>query len=182
MLRSISTLPLVHPAATTPGADLALAISAGARAGSTVRLMVCSPARSASQEIERLFRLTSTASPFRLLRNSSAASSFTRTPMDSGDTAVKSFGAGVMPSSVVWLSWNSFSLRSELSVEATSVTAWPMVIWPRNSTLSPLPLRASFTVTGILSPRLCVDPVIFGPLTVRLTTKRSLRSEPFSTG
>ena len=85
--------------------------------------MVCSPARSASQEIERLDSPTSTASPFRLLRKSSAASSLTRTPNASGETSVKSFGAGVMPSSLVWLSKNSFSLRSELSVEVTSVTA-----------------------------------------------------------
>ena len=35
-----------------------------------------------------------------------------------------------MPSSVVWLSRNSFSLRSELSVEVTSVTVWPTLIWP----------------------------------------------------
>ena len=121
--------------------------------------MVCSPARSASQEIERLDSPTSTASPFRLLRKSSAASSLTRTPNASGETSVKSFGAGVMPSSLVWLSRNSFSLRSELSVEVTSVTAWPIVIWPRNSNVSPVGLRASLTVTGSLSPRLCAVPV-----------------------
>ena len=34
-------------------------------------------------------------------------------------------------------------------------------------------LRRSFTVTGNLSPRLCVVPVRVWPLTVRLTTKRS---------
>jgi hypothetical protein len=61
MVRSISKLPLVHPAATTPGIDLAFAISAAARSGSAVRLKVCSPARSASQEIERLDSPTSTA-------------------------------------------------------------------------------------------------------------------------
>ena len=87
-----------------------------------------------------------------------------------------------MPSSLVWFSRNSFSLRSELSVDVTSVTAWPMLIWPRNSKVSPVGLRSSLTVTGCLSPMLCVVPVRFWPLTVRLATKRSLRSEPFSAG
>ncbi len=64
---------------------------------------------------------------------SSAASSWIRTPIDSGETSEKSFGFAVMPSSLVWLSRNSFSLRSELSDETTSVTAWPTLIWPLNS-------------------------------------------------
>ena len=87
-----------------------------------------------------------------------------------------------MPSSVDWLSRNSFSLRSELSVEVTSVTVWPTLIWPLNSKVSPVGLRTSFTVTGNLSPRLWVVPVRVWPLTARLATKRSLRSEPFSRG
>ena len=93
-------------------------------------LMVCSPARIASQETLRLLRETSSSCPFRPFRKSSTASSLTRTPTDSGDTSVKSFGAAVMPSSLVWFSWNSFSLRSELSVEVTSVTVWPTLICP----------------------------------------------------
>ena len=145
-------------------------------------LMVCWPARSASQDTLRLLRETSRSCPFRLFRKSSAASSFTRTPTDSGDTSVKSLGLAVMPSSLVWFSWNSFSLRSEFSVEATSVTLWPTLICPRNSKLSPVGLRSSFTVTGNLSAMLWVVPVRVWPLTARLTTKRSLRSEPFSTG
>ena len=95
---------------------------------------------------------------------------------------MKSFGAGVMPSSVDWLSRNSFSLRSELSVEFTSVTVWPTLIWPLNSNVSPVGLRTSFTVTGSLSPRLWVAPVRVWPFTARLATKRSLRSEPFCAG
>jgi hypothetical protein len=47
-----------------------------------------------------------------------------RTPTDSGETSVKSFGVALMPSSTVWLSWNSFSLMSEFSLEATSVRVW----------------------------------------------------------
>jgi len=53
---------------------------------------------------------------------------------------------------------------------------------PGTVKLSPAALRASFTVTGSLSLMLCVEPVRFWPLTVRLATKRSLRSEPFSAG
>ena len=64
-----------------------------------------------------------------------------------------------MPSSVVWLSRNSFSLRSELSVEVTSVTVWPTLIWPLNSKVSPVGLRTSFTVTGNWSLTLCVAPL-----------------------
>ncbi len=94
------------------------------------------------------------------MRKSSAASSFTFTPIDSGDTSLKSFGADVMTSSTVWLSLNSFSLRSELSDEATSVTVGPMLIWPLNSKVSPVGLRASLTVTGNLPPRVCVVPVM----------------------
>src|SRR5207253_1807758 len=99
--RSISTTPVVQPAALTPVCDLAFAISAAARSGSTAMVMVCSPARSASQETARLPSATSTSWPFNPFRNSSAASSFTRTPTDSGETSVKSLGAGAMPSSVV---------------------------------------------------------------------------------
>ncbi len=33
-----------------------------------------------------------------------------------------------------------------------------MLIWPRNSKLSPVGLRSSLTVTGCLSPMLCVVP------------------------
>src|ERR1700676_369034 len=165
--RSISTTPLVQPAATTPGSECDFAISAAARSGSTLMLIVCSPARSASQEIVRLLSETSTSCPFSPFRKSSTASSLTLTPTDSGDTSVKSFGAAVMPSSVVWLSWNSFSLRSELSVEATSVTLWPTLIWPLNSKVSPVGLRTSFTVTGNLSLMLCVVPVKVWPLTAR---------------
>ena len=159
-----------------------MAISAEARSGSTVRLMVCTPLRSSSQLTERLLRDTSRSCPLRPLTKSSAASSFTFTATASGETSVKSFGVAVMPSSLVWLSRYSFSLRSVLSVETTSVTVWPMLIWPRNSKPSPLGLRASFTVTGNLSPRLWVVPVNVWPATVRLATKRSLRSEFFSAG
>ena len=49
IVRSMSTMPVVQPAATTPGCDLNFAISAAARSGSVDMLMVCSPARSASQ-------------------------------------------------------------------------------------------------------------------------------------
>ena len=126
--RSISTTPLVQPAETTPGNDLNFAISAAARSGSTLMLIVCSPARSASQDTARLLRETSTSWPFNPFRKSVAASSFTFTAIASGETSVKSFGAAVMPSSDVWLSWNSFSLRSELSVEVTSVRVWPTLI------------------------------------------------------
>ena len=128
IVRSISITPLIQPAATTPGRDFNFAINAAARSGSTLMLIVCSPARSASQETVRLFKETSTSWPFNPFRKSGAASSFTLTPIASGDTSVKSFGAGVMPSSDVWLSWNSFSLRSELSAEVTSVTVWPTLI------------------------------------------------------
>src|SRR5882724_12377532 len=126
--RSISTTPLVQPAETTPGNDLNFAISAAARSGSTLMLIVCSPARSASQDTLRLLRETSTSWPFNPFRKSVAASSLTFTAIASGETSVKSFGAAVMPSSDVWLSWNSFSLRSELSVEVTSVRVWPTLI------------------------------------------------------
>ncbi len=121
--------------------------------------MVCWPARSASQVTARLFRATSTSWPLRLFRKSSAASSLIRTPIDSGETSVKSLGAGVMPSSTVWLSWNSFSLMSEFSLDATSVTVWPMLIWPLKSKVSPVCLRSNLTVTGDLSPMLWVEPV-----------------------
>ena len=83
---------------------------------------------------------------------------------------------------MAWLSRNSLSLRSELSDEVTSVTVWPTLISPLNSKVSPVGRRASFTLTGNLSPRLWVVPVRVGPFTARLTTKRSLRSEPFAAG
>ena len=63
-------------------------------------LINCSPARSASQATLRLDSTTSTFCPFNPLRKSGAASSFTLTPIDSGDTSVKSFGAALMLSSV----------------------------------------------------------------------------------
>jgi len=71
---------------------------------------------------------------------------------------------------------------SELSLEATSVTVWPMLIWPLNSKLSPVGFRVSLTVTGSFAPTLWVVPVSVWPLIARLTTKRSLRSEPLATG
>ena len=121
--RSISTTPLVQPAATTPGSDLNFAIRAAARSGSADKVMVCSPVRNASQLTVRLLSETSRSCPLSALRNSSTASSFSLTPIDSGETVLKSFGAAWIPSSGVWLSLNSFSLRSELSDETTSVTA-----------------------------------------------------------
>ena len=102
---------------------------------------------------------TSTGCPFKPFRKSGAASSFTFALIDSGDTSLKSFGADVMPSSTVWFSLNSFSLRSELSDEATSVTVVPMLICPLNSKVSPVGLRTSFTMTG-LPPRVCAVPVM----------------------
>src|SRR5437764_8616990 len=65
--RSISTAPLLQPASTTPGVDLALAIRAPARSGSTVRFMVCKQLRSSSQLTERLIRTSSSSCPWRLL-------------------------------------------------------------------------------------------------------------------
>src|SRR5712675_3183896 len=94
--RSISTMPLVQPAATTPGSDLNFAISPAARSGSTLMLIVCSPARRASQETMRLLSETSTSCPFSPLRKSGAASSFTLTPIDSGETSLKSLGAAAI--------------------------------------------------------------------------------------
>src|SRR5260370_13797869 len=104
--RSISTTPLVQPAETTPGNDLNFAISAAARSGSALMLIVCSPARSASHDTVRLLRATSTSLPFNPFMTSITSSIFTFTSIASADTSVKSFGADVMPSSDVWLSWN----------------------------------------------------------------------------
>src|SRR4029077_1222111 len=86
MVRSISRIPLDHPAATTPAACLNLAINPAARSGSALSVTVCSPARSTSQVTARLLKETSTSCPFRLLRKSATASSLTRTPIASGDT------------------------------------------------------------------------------------------------
>ncbi len=126
----MSTMPLVQPAATTPGCALNFAISAALRSGSADRgdglfagaHRVAGDNEAAQGNLEFL--------PLQAFQKIQRRVQLHLTPIDSGDTSLKSFGAGVMPSSTVWLSLNSFSLRSELSDEATSVTVGPMPIWP----------------------------------------------------
>jgi len=90
MVRSISTLPLVQPAATTPDGPTWPGDQGGGAFGIDVRLMVCSPARSASAGNGEARQPNLDGLALQALRNSSAASSFTFTPTDSGDTSVKS--------------------------------------------------------------------------------------------